>query len=128
MILCDNLILFVVFSTTLFASVFAQKGKIEFPYEFQMFENFDLTSKVFLEEQKLVQKLRDIQSTLKQSRDEIKVIDFLSSKIIALILNRLYLIVLVSTYFCFLLKLDQLYNYLFLEFIEINPVGKQRCL
>jgi hypothetical protein len=76
MILCDNLILFVVFSTTLFASVFAQKGKIEFPYEFQMFENFDLTSKVFLEEQKLVQKLRDIQSTLKQNRDEIKVICF----------------------------------------------------
>ena len=73
MIFCDNLILLLVFSTTLFVSVIAQKGKIEYPYEFQMFENFDLTKKVFLEEQKLIKKLREIQSTLKQSRDEIKV-------------------------------------------------------
>ena len=73
MFVCDNLKLFVVFTLTLFVSVFAQKGKVEYPYEFEMFENVDLTRKVFLEEQKLVQKLKDIQITLKQSRDKIRV-------------------------------------------------------
>ena len=65
--------MFVIFAITLFVSVSAQKGKVEYPYEFEMFENVDLTRKVFLEEQKLVQKLKDIQITLKQSRDKIKV-------------------------------------------------------
>jgi hypothetical protein len=48
-------------------------GTEEFPYEFFMFENFDLTQKVFLDEQKLVQQLRDIRSRLEKTRDEIEV-------------------------------------------------------
>ena len=48
-------------------------GTEEYPYEFFMFENFDLTQKVFLEEQKLVQQLRDIRSRLEKTKDEIEV-------------------------------------------------------
>ncbi len=76
MITRDRFMLTVVFLMTFCVSAFAQKGRIEYPYEFQMFENFDLTKKVFLEEQKLVQKLKNIQIVLKQSRDEIQVITF----------------------------------------------------
>ncbi len=76
MITRDRFMLTVVFLMTFGVSAFAQKGRIEYPYEFQMFENFDLTKKVFLEEQKLVQKLKNIQIVLKQSRDEIQVMTF----------------------------------------------------
>jgi len=48
-------------------------GSEEYPYEFFMFENFDLTRKVFSDEQKLVQQLKDIRSKLQKSRDEIQV-------------------------------------------------------
>ncbi len=76
MITRDRFMLTVVFLNTICVLAFAQKGRIEYPYEFQMFENFDLTKKVFVEEQKLVQKLKNIQIALKQSRDEIQVITF----------------------------------------------------
>ncbi len=48
-------------------------GTEEYPYEFFMFENFDLTQKVFLEERKLVEQLRHIKSKLEKIRDELQV-------------------------------------------------------
>ena len=68
-----NSILSAIFLLYFSAIVSTQHGITEFPYEFHMFENFDLTKKVFLEEQKLVLKLRYIKSKLQNTQQLIQV-------------------------------------------------------
>ena len=65
--------IFIIYLSHINKSVLAQHGATEYPYEFHMFENFDLTKKVFLEEQKLVAKFREIKSTLQKTQQIIQV-------------------------------------------------------
>lgn len=58
---------------TFLAQVDGQYGQVEYPYEFFAFENFDLTEKLFVEEQQIVKQLNEIRSTLQARKDNLQV-------------------------------------------------------
>jgi hypothetical protein len=67
-------ILFTLSVSLLFChQVDCQIGKIEFPFEFFAFENFELTRKIFVDELKIVKLATAIKSTLKTKQEKIEV-------------------------------------------------------